>query len=60
MLNKNGIRLLKSTPPSLSDRSNLNITHPSKGTSIGQNVSASLTRVRRVPTAGGSGTIERR
>jgi hypothetical protein len=60
MLNKNGIRLLKSTPPSLSDRSNLNVTRPTKGSTIGQNVSASLARVKRVPTAGGSGLIEKR
>jgi hypothetical protein len=48
------------TKKSLSNSSNLNIGKPSKGTSIGQNVASSLVRVKSVPTAGGSGIIEKR
>jgi hypothetical protein len=60
MRNKNGILLLKSTDRCFSNKSNSNITKPSKGSTIGQNLTASLARVKRVPTAGGSGLIEKR
>jgi hypothetical protein len=43
-------------PKTLSKPSNLNVT-PTKGTSLGQNLVASLARVQRTPNAGGTGLI---
>jgi len=54
---KNGIRRLPPTR-SFSGQTNLNITEPSKGRSIRQNIVFSLARVKRAPDAGGSGTIK--